>query len=181
MDAPAILVTLHGRFFRIACAHVGRHFDGLGAAGRHLHREGIIDNRLKNRFLRLDIVAAYCRHASEPLADSILAEFAAALVAKKGTRAQQSAGQPEQTDEEKLHTEQPVQQQTEAGVQAEQPTALGCVSAEAAAEEQATAGAMSKTEPEAGARGGVWLPQRGRREQCDGQACLGPWIGSFGR
>ena len=79
MDAPALLLDLHGKLLRAAAAHQGQHFAGLAVAGRHLHRKGIITVNMKNKFIRLDFVCAYLRHVNAPQTAQFLAVFEAAL------------------------------------------------------------------------------------------------------
>jgi len=75
MDAAAILLALHGRVLRAACRHQGQHFQGVGAAGRHLFRAGTIPAKVKNQLLKLDVVCGFLRHASEPSAEHFYTSF----------------------------------------------------------------------------------------------------------
>jgi hypothetical protein len=75
MDAAALLLELHGNLLRAASASQSLHFEGLGAAGRHLFRIGAIPPKTKYQFIKLDYMCAFVRHISRPYADQILADF----------------------------------------------------------------------------------------------------------
>ena len=57
----------------MASAQAGTHFEGLAVAGRHLRRQGVIDQSTKRKFEHVDTVATYLRHVTEPLCDRLLA------------------------------------------------------------------------------------------------------------
>ena len=75
MDSAALLLDLHGKILRAACEHQSKHFEGLGAAGRHLFRTGTVSAKMKNQLSRLDFTCAYVRHISKPFADQFFEEF----------------------------------------------------------------------------------------------------------
>ncbi len=56
MDAAALLLELHGKLLRSASASQSLHFEGLGAAGRHLGCIGAIPPKTKNQLIKLDYV-----------------------------------------------------------------------------------------------------------------------------
>ena len=63
--ADYLVFTLHVDMVRAIAASLGLHFEGLGAAARHLHREGRIDSRLKKRLLDVETAYNITMHITE--------------------------------------------------------------------------------------------------------------------
>ena len=86
MDGAAPLLNdLHGRMLREVCLHDGRHYEGLGAAGRCLFRRGLVDGKMKKKMIALDCVTAHLRHVSVPLCNDLLARLRALLGAHQAS------------------------------------------------------------------------------------------------
>ena len=88
MDAAGILLALHGRLLRAACAHQSMQFEGLGAAGRHIFRKQLITAKMKNNMIKLDYVCGFLRHANVPAADQMYEVFASVAAAATAAAAQ---------------------------------------------------------------------------------------------
>ena len=78
-DASEILLALHGSLLRLVCARTRVHFQGLAAAARWLRREGLISNNQHKKLAQLDVVAAFIRHATIPLAAQLEWELTGCL------------------------------------------------------------------------------------------------------
>jgi hypothetical protein len=104
MDGAApFLLGLHGQLLRLVCAHSDHHFEGLAVAGRHLFKKGAIDSATKKKLQNLDVVAAFLRHVSEPLCESIVARVGSQLKGEsnKDEHRQAQGRAPRNTEEER--------------------------------------------------------------------------------
>ena len=79
-----LLLALHGDLLRTACAHSGRHFAGLVAAARFLHRDGLISVALKKRLTAVDAISALLRHVALLLAAKVRFDLASQFVEASG-------------------------------------------------------------------------------------------------
>ena len=88
MDAPALILQLHGNVLRHASEVTGGHFEGVGVAAKSLYKSGLVDAALRKKLNQLDIAAAFVRHATRPKIDEFLQGFKTAVAKKidvKGT------------------------------------------------------------------------------------------------
>ncbi len=72
--AAPLLLELHGRLLRLVCAR-----SGLAAAARWHSRHGCKDKRAMKQFGQLDVIAAWLRHATEPLSSQFVTRVVRAM------------------------------------------------------------------------------------------------------
>jgi len=83
--ADLLVFGLHVELVRDVATSLGLHFEGLGAAARHLHREQIIDSKLKRRLLEVETAYNVTRHITSASSGTLTARLREDL-AKKGNK-----------------------------------------------------------------------------------------------
>ena len=83
--ADLLVLDLHTRIVRNISKHEAIHFEGLGAAARHMWRKGVFDGRLKKKLLDLEAAYNITRHITAVSADRLAERVATMLPAEPAT------------------------------------------------------------------------------------------------
>ena len=74
-SAAVLVFELHGAMLRSASQHVGRHFQGLGQAGRSLRSSGHISSSMMKKLIRIDDTFNVMRHITSASVSNHLETF----------------------------------------------------------------------------------------------------------
>ena len=77
--ADLLLLGLAPALCREVSSSLGLHFEGLGAAARHLHRSKVIDSQLKRRLLEVEVAFNLTRHVSTVSCEALATRLRQAL------------------------------------------------------------------------------------------------------
>jgi hypothetical protein len=78
--ADLLVLSLHARLVREIAKNQAQHFEGLGAAARHLRRRGFIDSRLQRKLLGVETAYNVSRHITEASADELCCRLSSHLL-----------------------------------------------------------------------------------------------------
>lgn len=120
--ADLLVLGLHARIVRSIARAEAQHFEGLGAAARHLWRKGTIDNRLKKKLLALESAYNVTRHITEISSTTLADRVTTALAAPCAEELADKANTAEEGDGTKQHEK--TEQQDEAPKQEAKPVVL---------------------------------------------------------
>ena len=90
--ADLLVCDLHAKLVRAISAQQGAHFEGLGAAARHLGRQGLVDSRMKRKLLALEAASNVTRHITVVSGDLLVANLADMLARGQGKNTTVEAG-----------------------------------------------------------------------------------------
>ena len=79
-----LLLELHGELLRLLSDRAGMHFAGLQVASRHFRRAGSMESKTAKKLAQLDVVSAWLRHVTVPLARDLAVEVAGQVQEKSG-------------------------------------------------------------------------------------------------
>ena len=194
LGVVGMLAELHGRSLRRLCGLLQRDFEGLTVAARWAARQGLVSKGTCKRLERVDIAFGIVRHLTVPRVEAFWQGLEAELAAAAGPADPGRSVAPEAAPAPGavLH-EVPQQQLPKDELQQELQRALPQQQQQQQRQQRRQELPQLPTEQQ------QELPlrepmvvappppptadqsQSARRGRCDGNACVGPWAGSFGR